>query len=159
MAAAREEGIVKVFAEDYNARNKVSLFVGRTNIVFPDASKTNLSLAPHIPFGEGNVRIKSQSYLRIYLEADAADTLDYTDMKDCVQIPLTLIKDDTKTVEKHLLQIGDIELSSDPTTVASTDIKVGEYQIPVGYTGYFGIPASEDSLMSRLVFIPMDDTT
>lgn len=48
--------------------------------------------------------------------------------------------------------------ATDATTVASVDIKVAEYQIPYGYTGYFGIPASEDALLSRLLFVPMDDT-
>ena len=158
MAAAREEGVVKIFAEDYNARNKVLLFQGRTQIVFPDAAKTNLTLAPHIPFGTGNVKMKAQSYLRIYLYADAADTLDEADMTDCVQIPVTLVKNDTGKVENHLLSSTDVGLATDATTVASTDIKILEYQIPYGYTGYFGIAASEDSLQSRLLVIPMDDT-
>ena len=158
MAAAREEGIVKIFAEDYNARNKVLLFQGRSQVMFPDAAKTNLTLAPHIPFGTGNVAMKAQSYLRIYLYADAADTLDAADMKDCVQVPITLIKNDTGAIEHHILGSSDVMLATDATTVASTDIKVAEYQIPYGYTGYFGIPSSEDALMSRLLFVPMDDT-
>ena len=159
MTAVREEGIVKFFAEDYNARKKVLLFQGRTNIVFPDAAKTNLSLAPHVPFATANVRMTSQSYLRIYLYADAADTLDKADMLACVQIPLTLIKNATGELEEHLLSSSDVMLATDATTVASVDIKVAEYQIPYGYTAYLGIPASEDSLRSRLLFIPMDDTT
>ena len=97
--------------------------------------------------------------MRIYLNADAADTLDAADMKDCVQIPLTLIKNDTGEIEHHVLGSTDVMLSTNATTVADTDIKVAEYQIPYGYTGYFGIPSSEDALMSRLLFIPMDDTT
>ena len=136
MTSVREEGVVKFFAEDYNARKKVLLFQGRSQIVFPDAAKTNLSLAPHVPFGTANVKLTAQSYLRVYLYADAADTLDKADMKACVQIPLTLIKNATGELEEHLLSSSDVMLSTDATTVADTDIKVAEYQIPYGFCNW-----------------------
>ena len=158
MASAREEGVIKIFAEDYLAHNKVHLFSGRTNSSFPDAAKTNLTLAPHIPFAKGGVMMLPQTYLRVYLYADAADTLDEADMLDAVQIPITLIKNDTGAKEEVLLNVGDVGLATDATTVASTDIKILEYQIPYGYHAFFGIAASEDSLQSRLLIIPMDDT-
>lgn len=158
MAAAREEGVIKIFAEDYLAHNKVSLFEGRTSVSFPDAAKTNLTLAPHIPFAKGGVMMLPQTYFRVYLYADAADTLDEGDMLDCVQIPITLIKNDTGAKEEVILDVNAVKLAASPTTVASVDIKILEYQVPYGYHAFFGIAASEDSLQSRLLIVPMDDT-
>ena len=83
MAAAREEGLLKLVITD--PREDLTLVVKsfRTQYDFPDAAKTNLTLAPYLPYNAGGRTLKKDWKIQVQMKSDAADTLDDTDMADC----------------------------------------------------------------------------
>jgi hypothetical protein len=159
MAAAREEGLIKLVLTDPNSDVEKALGQWRTSMHFPDAAKTNLSLAPYIPFGMGRTILREDSKIKVYMYADAADTFDYTDMTEHVNIPVTIYNLTTGHVEYKNLQVADVDLAADPTTIATTWVLVAEYSVPKRCMLAMGQPfGSSDNPNSRFIFIPMDDT-
>lgn len=159
MAAGREEGLIKLVATDPNEQVERDLGQWRTEMHFPDAAKTDLSLAPYIGFKHGNITLLEDSKLIIYMNAAASDTLDYDDMTSHVNIPVTIYHRTTRHAEQKNLQVADIKLSAAPTTVAGSWVKIGEYTVPKRCIMWLGMPTGTASNPnSRLLIIPMDDT-
>jgi hypothetical protein len=93
------------------------------------------------------------------MKADAADTFAYTAMTSHVNLPVVIKHLTTGHVEHKNLMVSDIALSTDPTTVSGSWVKVAEYSVPKRCLVTLGHPTGTASNPnSRLLFIPMDDT-
>jgi len=159
MAAAREEGKIKIVVTDPNENVERELGQYYTAMHFPDAAKTDLTKAPYIPFKLGGVTLAEDSKILIYMNSDADDTLDYDDMTDTVNIPVTLYHLTTGHVEYKNLTVDDVKLSSAPAVTSGSWVKVAEYSVPKRMLCHIGMPTgTANNPNSRLLFIPMDDT-
>lgn len=157
MASAREEGIIKIEVADASEANTILIGKYNTYTHFPDAAKTNLTLAPVLPFGVGRT-LKEDDYVQVYCKGLAADTLDYDDMNDCVFIPITRKILPTGQIIEDVLEVNDMELSAAPSTVAAAWVKILEYQIPAQQEVKLGQRYPADAVNSHVLIIPMDDT-
>ena len=90
MAAAREEGDIRLYVIDHNDNVKRIVKEYNTNYDFPDAVKTARDKAPVLPYFAGGFTVGRDSKIGVELDGEAADTLDEADMKDCFCIPVTI---------------------------------------------------------------------
>lgn len=157
MAAVREEGIVKL--EVMDASEATITRVGRWNsyTAMPDAAKTNLVLAPVLPYGAGGTLVEDDKII-VSLNALAADTLDYDDMNDTINIPITRKIIPTGQIIEDVLEINDMELAAAPTTVAGAWVRFMEYEVPAQQQIKLGQKYPADAPNSHILIIPMDDT-
>ena len=125
---------------------------------FPAAVKTNLTLAPVLPYGVGGTLVQDD-IIRVSLKGLAADTLDYDDMNDSVVIPITRKILRTGQVIEDILECNDMELAAAPTSVAGSYVTILEYTIPAQQEVKLGQKYPADAPNSHICIIPMDDTT
>jgi len=158
MGAQREEGIIKMELKDSSEATIIRVQRWRTNTAFPDAAKTDLSKAPVLPYGVGRT-LKEDDIISISLKADAVDTLDYADMNDCVNIPITRKILPTKQIIEDVLECNDMKLASAPTTVVGEWVEILKYRIPAQQEVKLGQLYPAEAPNSHILIIPMDDST
>ena len=157
MAAAREEGIIKIEVSDASEANIIRIQRWNTYTDFPAAVKTDLIKAPVLPYGIGRA-LYEDDYVKVYLKALAADTLDYDDMNDSVRIPITRKIIPTGQIIEDILEVNDMELAAAPTTVAGSWVEILSYQVPAQQVIKLGQKYPADAPNSHICVIPMDDT-